>query len=363
MSAPLSIPSPGVEWQSFNLGQWLRDIGLSWFPWNIDIKAYAVFILIGIVVATIFVYYRLKRRGAEGGVVLDIALFAVPLGIIGARIFHVLTHPDYYFGPGKDLWRVLFIWEGGIAIFGALIGGAVGVYIGCRVTGVRFWSFADALAPALLLAQAIGRFGNYFNHELFGVPTNLPWGLEIESSNPAFPAGLPEGTLFVPSFLYEIIWNVIGVIVILLIERRHHWIKKTILGITVPVLEAGAYRLQWGRVLALYLIWYGLGRSYLESIRIDPSEIFLGLRTNVWAAFAAVVIGLIILIVQGRRHPGLEPSAYLPGREWSPGAEVDSDDTWSDSDDDGNDASVDTTARSRSENATKPVTSGAGSTS
>jgi prolipoprotein diacylglyceryl transferase len=361
--APLSIPSPSYAWQVFNLGQWFRDIGLTWFPWNINIHAYAVAILIGIIAAAIFVYYRLKRRGAEGGLVLDISLWAVPLGIIGGRIFHVLTHPDDYFGPGKDLLKTLYVWEGGLAIFGALILGAVGVFIGCRLSGVRFWSFADALAPALLLAQAFGRLGNYFNHELFGVPTNLPWGLQIESSNPAFPAGLPAGTLFLPTFLYEIIWNLVGIAVILLIERKHHWIKTTILGFTVPVLKAGAYRLQWGKVLGLYLIWYGLGRSYFESVRIDPSEVFFGIRTNVWAAFAAILVGLIIIIVQRRRHPGLEPSVYLPGREWSPEAEVDFDDTWSDSDDDGNDASLDTTARSGSTNAKSPVTSGAGSTS
>ena len=142
-------------------------------------------------------------------------LWAVPLGIIGGRIFHVLTHPDDYFYAGANLLKTLYIWEGGMAIFGALILGGVGAFIGCRMSGLRFWSFADAVAPALLLAQAFGRFGNYFNHELFGLPTNLPWGLEIESTNPAFPAGLPADTLFHPTFLYEIIWNLLGVVVLL----------------------------------------------------------------------------------------------------------------------------------------------------
>ncbi|MET4780232.1 prolipoprotein diacylglyceryl transferase [Glaciihabitans sp. UYNi722] len=340
MVLPLSIPSPSDAWANFNLGQWLRDIGLTGFPFDINIRTYAVCILVGIVVATILTARRLKNRGADGGVVLDIALWAVPLGIIGARAFHVLTHPDDYFGPGKDLLKVLYVWEGGIAIFGSLIGGAIGAYIGCKLAGVRFWSFADTLAPGLLLAQAFGRFGNYFNHELFGVPTNLPWGLKIASSNPAFPAGLPSDTLFLPTFLYEIIWDVVGVAVILFLERR--------------------FKLQWGKVFAVYLIWYGLGRSYFESVRIDPSLIFLGVRTNVWAAWAAIVIGLIIFIVQTRRHPGLEPSVYLPGREWSPTAEVDSDDTYSDIDDDGNDAELVTTTMSGSKKAEKSVTSGAG---
>ncbi|MCU1513880.1 MAG: prolipoprotein diacylglyceryl transferase, partial [Microbacteriaceae bacterium] len=123
MVLPLSIPSPDPAWQVFNLGQWLRDIGLSWVGFNLDIHAYAVCIIVGIVAATIFTGYRLKRRGADAGIVLDIALWAVPFGIVGARIFHVLTHPDDYFGAGRNIWAVFFIWEGGIAIFGSLIGG------------------------------------------------------------------------------------------------------------------------------------------------------------------------------------------------------------------------------------------------
>jgi prolipoprotein diacylglyceryl transferase len=148
----------------------------------------------------------------------------------------------------------------------------------------------------MLLAQAIGRLGNYFNTELYGTPTSLPWGLEVPSDNPAFPAGLPEGTLFHPTFLYEILWNLVGMAVILLLERK--------------------IRLRWGRAFALYLIWYGVGRTWFESIRIDPSEVFFGLRTNVWAALLAVAVGVVLFIVQTRRHPGVEPSVYVPGREW-----------------------------------------------
>ncbi|PJJ63157.1 prolipoprotein diacylglyceryl transferase [Compostimonas suwonensis] len=301
-----SIPSPDPAWQSFSV-------------WIFSIHTYALCILAGIIVATIWTSRRLTKRGAEPGIVLDIILWAVPLGIVGARFYHVLTHPGDYFYPGADLLKVLYIWEGGNAIFGSLIGGAVGAYIGCRLTGLRFWSFADALAPGLLLAQALGRFGNYFNHELFGVPTNLPWGLEIETTNPAFPVGLPEGTLFHPTFLYEMIWNVVGIVVILVLERR--------------------FNLRWGRAFGVYLIWYGLGRSWFESIRIDPSEIFLGIRTNVWAAFAAIVIGIVVIAVQSRRHTGLELSPYRPGKEWNPSKpQVDSDSTDSDTEGDGDDA-------------------------
>ena len=304
VSFPLSIPSP--EWSYFDLG-----------PFRIH--AYAICILIGIFLATAVTSRRLTKRGGEPGVVLDIILWAVPLGIVGARIFHVLTHPNDYFYDGANLWDVFAVWKGGIAIFGALLGGAVGAYIGTRRAGIRFWSFADALAPGLLLAQAMGRLGNWFNHELFGLPTTLPWGLEISPDNAAYPVGLPAGTLFHPTFLYEIVWNLVGVAVILLLERQ--------------------FRLRWGSAFGVYLIWYGAGRSVFESIRVDPSEIFFGLRTNVWAALFAIVIGLAIILVQSRRHTGLELSPYLPGREWKPvDPEVESGETDSERGDHGDEA-------------------------
>nr|WP_082599246.1 prolipoprotein diacylglyceryl transferase [Yonghaparkia sp. Soil809] len=298
----------------------MRDLGLTWFSWDVSIYAYALCILLGIVAATMLTNHRLSRRGAEPWITLDIALFAVPLGIIGGRVYHVLTHPDDYFFEGADLWATLRIWEGGMAIFGALIGGAIGVWIGCRVTGIRFWSFADALAPGLLLAQAFGRLGNWFNQELYGLPTDLPWGLEIDRPNDAIPIGLPESTLFHPTFLYEIIWNLAGVAVLLLLDAR--------------------LRVHWGKLLGGYLIWYGVGRSVFESIRLDPSELFLGIRVNVWAAWLAVVIGIVIVIVQRRRHPGAEPSPYVAGREWTEDAGVDSEDVYTETDDDGNGAAL-----------------------
>lgn len=282
---PVSIPSPPIS--SFTLGP-------------VTIHIYALCIMAGIVVATLMTNRRLTRRGAEPWVVIDIALLAVPLALIVARFYHVFTHSSYYFRAGAQWWNpferdaIWNIWDGGIAIFGALIGGAVGAWLGCRWTGIRFWSFADALAPGLLLAQAIGRFGNWFNHELFGQPTDLPWGLEISSDNPAFPPGLAEGTLFHPTFLYEVVWNTLGVVVLLWVGKR--------------------FVLQWGRLFGLYLVWYGAGRIVWESIRIDPSDIILGIRTNVWAAILAVALGVVIVIVQGRRHPSLEPSVYVQGR-------------------------------------------------
>lgn len=273
------------------------------FGFTLRIHFYAIIILIGILVAAIWTSRRLTKRGAEPGVVLDFVIWSVPLGIIAARLYHVFTHPNDYFGPGMDPWGIVQIWNGGNAIFGALIGGGIGVWIASRQTGVRFLSFADALVPGLLAAQALGRLGNYFNQELFGLPTDLPWGLEIAAGNPAIPVGLPDGTLFHPTFLYEILWNVLGIIVILALEKR--------------------YDLRWGRVFALYLIWYGVGRSFLESIRIDPSEMLFGIRTNIWASWLAVVVGVVLFWVQYRKHPGRETSVYRRGREWEPAPAVD----------------------------------------
>ena len=275
-----SIPSPEISF---------IDIG------PLRIHFYALFILTGIFLATLLANFRLKRRGAENWVILDIAIWAVPFGIVGGRIFHVITHPSDYFFPGADLLAPFRIWEGGMAIFGAVLLGALGVWIGAKQAGLRFWSGADAIAPGLLLAQAIGRLGNYFNNELFGQPTDLPWGLEISPSNQAFPVGLPEGTLFHPTFLYEMLWNLLGVAFLLVLDAR--------------------LKLRWGRLFALYLMIYSFGRGWIETIRIDPSEIVLGLRINVWSAIFAFTVGFVLFVWQGRKHPGDEPSVWLPGRE------------------------------------------------
>ena len=321
----MSIPSPSEDWRIL----FQQEI---FSGFTITIHAYAICILIGIIAATLLTARRLKVRGADPGLVLDVGLWAVVSGIVGGRIFHVLTHPDDYFGEGKDLVKVFAIWEGGLAIFGALLLGAVGVYIGCRLSGLRFWTFADALVPGLLLAQAFGRFGNYFNQELFGLPTDAWFGLEIDRPNSAIPLGLPDDTLFLPTFLFEVIWNLIGVGLLVLAERQYTSASDRV------GLRAVSWRLQWGRLLGLYLVWYGTGRMVFESIRIDPSEIIFGVRVNVWAALAAVLIGLLIIIIQGRRHPGVVPSPYLPGHELSDIAGVESENKYGDVDDDGDHA-------------------------
>ncbi|HEU4849601.1 MAG TPA: prolipoprotein diacylglyceryl transferase family protein, partial [Terrimesophilobacter sp.] len=153
----------------------------------------------------------------------------------------------------------------------------------------------------------------------------------------------------------------IGVGVLLFLERKWRLQKTTIpfLDVDVPMPTPGAYRFQWGKMLGLYLIWYGVGRSFFESIRIDPSEIFFGIRTNVWAAFGATLVGLVIIVVQSRRHPGIEPSPYVPGREWSADAVVHSEDVYSDSDFEGNDGSISTEpSRSAETKGTKAAISG-----
>lgn len=283
MYLPASIPSPDPVLSQLHLGP-------------LTIHTYALCILAGIVAAIVITQKRLARRGGNPEIVLDVVLWCVPLGLVGARFYHVFTHIGDYFYPGADPWDIIKIWDGGNALYGSLLGGALGVYIGCRRAGVRFLSFADAVAPAMLVAQAIGRLGNWFNHELFGLPTTLPWGLQIESTNPKFPADAPIGTLFHPLFLYEIVWNLIGVAIILLLERK--------------------LRARWGRTLGLYLIWYGMGRSWLESIRIDPtSDGFLGIPANMWTSFAAIALGLAIFIVQGIRHREPETSVYREGFE------------------------------------------------
>ncbi|GAA4680296.1 prolipoprotein diacylglyceryl transferase [Frondihabitans cladoniiphilus] len=261
------IPSPSIN--SFDIGP-------------LTVHFYALCILVGIVIAIVLTNGRLKRRGVESGVILDIAIWAVPIGLIGGRLYHVVTHPHDYFYAGANLWNVFAIWEGGLAIFGSILAGTLGAYIGCRRAKVDFVTFADALMPGLLLAQAFGRLGNYFNQELYGSPTTLPWGLQISTSSPAYPAGLPAGTLFQPLFLYEMVWNIIGALLIMALGRRIAFKR--------------------GQVLASYLVWYGCARAVLESLRLDPTEFyFLGLKINEDIAILMAIVGVVLFVIQGRR--------------------------------------------------------------
>ena len=245
-----------------------------WELGPLPIRAYALCIVAGIVVCAWITEKRWVARGGAPGDVVDIAVWAVPFGIIGGRIYHVISSPRAYFGEGGDPMRAFAIWEGGLGIWGAIAFGGVGAWIACRRRGIPLPAFADALAPGLLVAQAIGRLGNWFNNELYGGPTDLPWALRIyewDGTGAVLGAdGQPVvlGT-FHPTFLYELLWNLAAAAVVVWADRR--------------------YRLGHGRAFALYVATYCLGRLWIELLRTDPAETFFGVRINV---FTSVIVGL-----------------------------------------------------------------------
>ena len=189
-----------------------------WHAGVIPIRAYALCILAGIVVAVLLTQKRWVARGGHADVVLDITVWAVPFGIVGGRLYHVITDPELYFGAGRDPVKAFYIWDGGLGIWGAVALGAVGAWIGCRQRGVSLTLFADALAPGLILAQAIGRWGNYFNQELFGSPTTLPWALHIDAAHR--PADTPTIVYYHPTFLYESLWCAAACLLLLWADQR-----------------------------------------------------------------------------------------------------------------------------------------------
>ena len=265
-----------------------------WYLGPIPLRAYALIILAGIALAWWITDRRYVRRGGPAETVLDVAVWAVLFGIVGARIYHVVTLPEPFFGPDGDPLRIFQIWTGGLGIMGGVAFGALGAWIALRRRGLRLAPFADALAPGILVAQAVGRWGNWFNQELFGRPTTLPWGLEIDDAH--LPAGHASGTLFHPTFLYESLWNLLGAGVLVALDRR--------------------FRFTHGRLFALYLLWYGVGRCVVESLRIDTAEYVLGLRVNLFFALVLVAVALVAVVLTtlaARRDPGLR--IWLPGRE------------------------------------------------
>lgn len=289
---PASIPSP--DWSGF-------DIPLPWG--SLRIHAYALCILLGIIAGLWLTSVRWAKRGAPEGSVWDIAIWAIPFGIIGGRLYHVVSSPDAYFGPGfdgtGDLSLIPQLQRGGLGIWGAVLLGVVGAWIGCRKAGVKLSAFLDAAAPGLLLAQAIGRWGNYFNQELFGGPTTLPWGLQIDADNPNFPPGMAAETLFHPTFLYESLWNLAGVGILLLLDRK--------------------FRFRRGRLFCLYAVYYTLGRVWIEAMRIDDAEqinLFgITTRLNVWTSIFVLLGALAAFIILGLRKRTEPDTVYLPGRE------------------------------------------------
>lgn len=266
------IPSPTIS--QFSIG-----------PATIHI--YALCVLMGIVLAVWITTTRWKKLGGNFDQVLDITLVSVPAGIIGARLYHIITTPERFFGPDGDWAEMFRIWNGGLGIWGGVLFGALAAWAWCRHKHYPMALLADAIAPGLLVAQAVGRLGNWFNQELYGAPTTLPWGLKLNMEGTAIGhseqcydgATCPSGTLFHPTFLYEMIWNLIGAAIIVYIGSKA--MKK----------------LKAGSLFAVYIMWYTLGRTWIESLRIDYAHEFLGVRINVWVSMAVFVLGAVSFIV------------------------------------------------------------------
>jgi prolipoprotein diacylglyceryl transferase len=244
-----------------------------WHLGPIPIRAYALCILAGIVVAVLLTTRRWVASGGQGEHVLDVAMWAVPFGIVGARIYHVMTDPHLYFAAGRDPVRAFYIWDGGLGIWGAVAFGALGAWIACRRHGISLAAFADAAAPGLAIAQAIGRLGNYFNQELYGRPTNLPWALRIDPDHR--PAATPDVALYHPTFLYEALWC-LGVAALVIWAQRR-------------------YDLRGGRVFVLYVAAYTLGRAWIEALRVDTVNHILGLRVNTWTSALVFAVAVVVL--------------------------------------------------------------------
>ncbi|MGB5112028.1 MAG: prolipoprotein diacylglyceryl transferase [Mycobacterium sp.] len=265
-----------------------------WFLGAVPIRAYALCIIGGIIAALVIGDRRWEARGGERGVIYDIALWAVPFGLVGGRLYHVLTDWPTYFGAGgAGLGAAFRIWDGGLGIWGAVALGGVGAWIGCRRRGIPLPAFGDAIAPGIILAQAIGRLGNYFNQELFGRTTTMPWGLEIYERRDA--AGFRDSlngvstgevvSVVHPTFLYELLWNVLIFALLIWLDRR--------------------YKLGHGRVFALYVAGYCLGRFWIELMRADPATLIAGIRVNSFTSTFIFIAAVVYVMVapEGREDP------------------------------------------------------------
>jgi phosphatidylglycerol---prolipoprotein diacylglyceryl transferase len=277
---PLFIPSPSQ-------GVW--HVGP--FP----IRGYALCIILGVVAAIWVGERRWPARGGVRGQVSDIAIWAVPFGLVGGRLYHVITDPARYFGSDGDPIAALYVWQGGLGIWGAIALGGVGAWIGCRRMGIKLPPLADALAPGIVLAQAIGRWGNWFNQELYGKPTTLPWGLKIDEQHRV--PGYERFETFHPTYLYECLWDLGTAGLVIWADRR--------------------FRLGHGRAFALYVMAYTAGRGWIEALRIDTVEAndVFGLRLNVWTSIVVFLGAAAYFVVMGRLRPGREESVWREGRE------------------------------------------------
>lgn len=280
-----------------------------WSVGPFPIRAYALCILTGIVVAVWVTQRRLAQRGGKPGQALDVAVWAVPFGIVGGRLYHVISSPQAYFGQGGHPLDALKIWHGGLGIWGAVALGSVGAWIGCRRYGVRFLDFADAAAPGVVLAQAIGRWGNYFNNELYGAKTSLPWGVEIhcwDQGSGAVPCpGSTSNVLgvFQPTFLYESLWCLLVALALVLVDRR--------------------FTLAKGQIFALYGMLYTAGRVMIEMLRTDQANHVLGLRLNVWTSIIVFAGAAFAFWRLGSRVSGASEGTIGPARPGAGGSAPD----------------------------------------
>lgn len=280
-----------------------------WHLGPLPIRAYAICIIIGIIVAIWWGSRRYVARGGRPGTIIDVAVWAVPFGLVGGRLYHVATDWWRYFGPGKNPIGALEIWDGGLGIPGAIALGGLGVWIACRRRGIPMPFVADALAPTIVAAQAIGRLGNYFNQELYGGPTKLPWGLEIYNRvNP--DTGLADNLngiavnhvptqIVHPTFLYELIWDLLVAGLLVLVDRR--------------------FRLGHGRTFALYVAGYAFGRFWIELMRSDPATHILGIRVNVWMMSLLFIGGVVYFVAARGRGPREDPTTF-PDHQSTPDA-------------------------------------------
>ncbi len=273
-----SIPSPS---------QSVWEIG--GFP----LRAYALCIIAGIIVAMIIATRRWQARGGTADSLELVIAVGVPCGIVGARIYHVITDYDLYFGPGRHPIDALKIWQGGLGVWGAIAFGVLGGWLVARRKNIRFLALLDSVAPAILVAQAIGRLGNWFNQELFGRPTTLPWALEIESQYR--PAGYEQFATFHPTFLYEMLWCLAAALALVWLDRK--------------------FRLGHGKVFALYIVFYTAGRFWIEALRIDTVNEIGGFRLNNYTSVIGFVGGADLVHLAGPQPSG--PGGDRRGRSRS----------------------------------------------
>ncbi|MDI3402962.1 prolipoprotein diacylglyceryl transferase [Streptomyces cavernicola] len=252
-------------------------------PFGIPLRGYAFCIIIGVFVAVWLGGRRWIARGGRAGTVADIAVWAVPFGLVGGRLYHVITDYELYFSEGRNPVDALKIWEGGLGIWGAIALGALGAWIGCRRRGIPLPAYADAVAPGIAFAQAIGRWGNWFNQELYGRATDLPWALEITRVD----GGRVPGT-YHPTFLYESLWCVGVAVLVIWADRR--------------------FKLGHGRAFALYVAAYCAGRGWIEYMRVDDVQMddVLGLRLNVWTSILVFLLAVAYMVVSAKLRPGRE---------------------------------------------------------